>query len=54
MVPKYETPGFLIGAVKRMMYPMIATEEEASMNGERLRVFSAATATITVRIVATA
>jgi hypothetical protein len=43
-----------MGAVRRMMYPMIASEEEARMNGERRWVFSARMATITVRIVATA
>lgn len=36
------------------MYPMMAREEEARMNGERRLVFSARMATITVRIVATA
>jgi len=46
--------GRLIGAVRRIIYPIIAREEEARINGERRLVFSARMATITVRIIATA
>jgi hypothetical protein len=45
--------GRLIGAVRRIIYPIIA-REEARINGERRLVFSARMATITVRIIATA
>jgi hypothetical protein len=33
MVPKYETPGFLIGAVSKMIYPIAAIEEVVMING---------------------
>lgn len=36
------------------MYPIMANDEEARTKGARLLVFSARTATVTVRIVATA
>lgn len=54
MVPRYDTPGFERGAVRRIMYPIIAKEVEARMKGARFFVRSERIATMTVRIVATA